>query len=62
MEYVWQSNNTVKRRVENYAKGLQKLGLGRQESVGVYGVNRPEWVSFLSKYLTVVVKSENHPI
>jgi long-chain acyl-CoA synthetase len=44
-EYVWQSSNEVKRRIENYAKGLQTLGLGRQESVGVYGVNRPEWVS-----------------
>jgi hypothetical protein len=43
--YEWQSHNTVKRRIENYAKGLQKLGLGRQESLGVYGVNRPEWVS-----------------
>jgi long-subunit acyl-CoA synthetase (AMP-forming) len=43
--YEWQSHNAVKRRIENYAKGLQKLGLGRQESLGVYGVNRPEWVS-----------------
>ncbi|KAI8575419.1 hypothetical protein K450DRAFT_261931 [Umbelopsis ramanniana AG] len=41
--YEWQSHNAVKRRIENYAKGLQKLGLGRQESLGVYGVNRPEW-------------------
>lgn len=45
MEYVWQSHNTVRRRIENYAKGLQKLGLGRQEALGIYGVNRPEWVS-----------------
>jgi long-subunit acyl-CoA synthetase (AMP-forming) len=43
-EYVWESHNTVRRRVENYAKGLKKLGLGRQEALGVYGVNRPEWV------------------
>lgn len=49
-EYVWESNNSVKRRVENYAKGLRKLGLGRQEALGVYGVNRPEWVNENSAY------------
>ncbi|KAG2181074.1 hypothetical protein INT43_008656 [Umbelopsis isabellina] len=42
-EYIWESSNSVRRRVENYAKGLSKLGLGRQEALGVYGVNRPEW-------------------
>lgn len=43
-EYVWQSHRQVRTRIENYAKGLTSLGLQRQKCLGVYSVNRPEWV------------------
>lgn len=43
-EYVWQSHPEVYKRIENYGKGLLKLGLSLQQAVGIYAVNRPEWV------------------
>lgn len=43
-EYVWQSHPEVNKRIQNYGKGLLQLGLSRQKSIGVYAVNRPEWV------------------
>jgi long-chain acyl-CoA synthetase len=46
-EYVWQSHKQVRQRIENYGKGLGHLGLGHQKSVGIYAVNRPEWVKLL---------------
>ncbi|KAI7887248.1 uncharacterized protein EV154DRAFT_520724 [Mucor mucedo] len=42
-EYVWQSHPEVRKRIENYGKGLIELGLKRQQALGVYAVNRPEW-------------------
>ncbi|KAI8341217.1 hypothetical protein BC941DRAFT_510427 [Chlamydoabsidia padenii] len=42
-EYVWQTHNQVLHRVENFGKGMVKLGLGRQEALGIYAINRPEW-------------------
>ncbi|KAL9553112.1 hypothetical protein MBANPS3_003455 [Mucor bainieri] len=42
-EYVWQSHPEIYKRIENYGKGLIQLGLKRQQAVGVYAVNRPEW-------------------
>lgn len=48
-EYVWQSHPEVRQRIENYGKGLIKLGLSRQKALGVYAVNRPEWVSSKKK-------------
>ena len=45
-EYVWQSHGEIRERIENYGKGLIQLGLGRQKAVGVYSVNRPEWVGY----------------
>lgn len=44
-EYVWQSHPQVRKRIENYGKGLIQLGLKRQQAIGVYSVNRPEWVN-----------------
>lgn len=44
-EYVWQSHKKVRARIENVAKGLTKLGLGRQQAIGLYSVNTAEWVS-----------------
>lgn len=50
-EYVWQSHPEIYKRIENYGKGLIQLGLKRQQSIGVYAVNRPEWVKYItSKY------------
>ncbi|KAI8379931.1 hypothetical protein EDC96DRAFT_492349 [Choanephora cucurbitarum] len=50
-EYVWQSHGDVRKRIENYGKGLIQLGLGRQKAVGVYSVNRPEWtITELASY------------
>lgn len=43
-EYVWQNYPQVHERIENYGKGLLKLGLTNQKAIGVYSVNRPEWV------------------
>lgn len=45
-EYVWQTHKQVRERIDNFAKGLSTLGLKRQKSLGIYSVNRPEWVSF----------------
>ncbi|ORZ21636.1 hypothetical protein BCR42DRAFT_407978 [Absidia repens] len=42
-EYVWQSHKEVRVRVENFGKGMLKLGLGRQKALGIYAINRPEW-------------------
>jgi long-chain acyl-CoA synthetase len=39
----------VYNRIDNYGKGLLKLGLSPQQAVGVYAVNRPEWVSAILK-------------
>jgi long-chain acyl-CoA synthetase len=47
-EYVWQSHPQVRKRIENYGKGLIQLGLKRQQSIGIYAVNRPEWVTIHS--------------
>lgn len=45
-EYVWSSHNEIRHRIESYGRGLVRLGLGRQEALGVYSVNRAEWVKF----------------
>ncbi|KAI8997723.1 hypothetical protein BDB01DRAFT_53055 [Pilobolus umbonatus] len=42
-EYVWQSHGAVHKRIESYGRGLIELGLKRQQALGVYSVNRPEW-------------------
>ncbi|OZJ05432.1 hypothetical protein BZG36_01610 [Bifiguratus adelaidae] len=41
--YEWQTYNEVRDRCVNFGKGLTKLGLAYQESVGFYAVNRKEW-------------------
>ncbi|CAO3594617.1 unnamed protein product [Absidia cylindrospora] len=42
-EYVWQTHKEIRVRVENFGKGMVKLGLTRQQGIGIYAVNRPEW-------------------
>jgi long-chain acyl-CoA synthetase len=44
-EYVWESHKQVKQHIENFGKGLTRLGLERQSAVGIYSVNRREWVN-----------------
>lgn len=44
-EYVWRSHKQVRQSIESYGRGLVSLGLGRQKAIGVYSINRPEWVS-----------------
>ena len=44
-EYVWRSHQQVRQSIESYGRGLVSLGLGRQKAIGVYSINRPEWVS-----------------
>jgi hypothetical protein len=43
-EYVWQNYPEVRTRIENFGKGMLHLGLKRQHAIGIYSVNRPEWV------------------
>ncbi|EIE87990.1 hypothetical protein G6F46_009930 [Rhizopus delemar] len=50
-EYEWQSYPKVNTRIENFGKGLIQLGLKRQQCIGVYSVNRPEWtITEISSY------------
>ncbi|CAO3642986.1 unnamed protein product [Cunninghamella echinulata] len=42
-EYVWESHRQVRARIENFGKGLLKLGLTRQKALGFYAINRAEW-------------------
>ena len=44
-EYVWRSHSEVRKSVESYGRGLVSLGLERQKAIGVYSINRPEWVN-----------------
>ncbi|KAI9318190.1 hypothetical protein BX666DRAFT_2026598 [Dichotomocladium elegans] len=43
LEYVWRSHREVRKSIEDFGRGLVSLGLGRQKSLGIYSVNRPEW-------------------
>ncbi|CAO3700874.1 unnamed protein product [Rhizopus stolonifer] len=50
-EYIWQSYPQVRQRIENFGQGLIHLGLKRQECLGVYAINRPEWtISEIASY------------
>lgn len=44
-EYIWETHREVKNHIENFGKGLRKLGLTRQKAIGVFSINRREWVS-----------------
>lgn len=49
-EYVWQTYPEVRTRIENFGKGMLHLGLKRQHAIGIYSVNRPEWVIHIWVY------------
>ncbi|KAJ3357616.1 Long-chain-fatty-acid--CoA ligase 6 [Allomyces javanicus] len=56
--YVWQTYNEVYKRVKNLGSGLAQRGLNRQDPVGLYSINRPEWslgqqASYMYAYTTV---------
>ncbi|CAG8467059.1 7195_t:CDS:2 [Funneliformis caledonium] len=42
--YVWQSYNTVQKRVANFGSGLRKIGLIPKEPLGFFSINNPEYV------------------
>ncbi|KAJ1555340.1 hypothetical protein HK096_003485 [Nowakowskiella sp. JEL0078] len=42
--YVWESYNEVLSHVKNFGYYLHHLGLQRQQNIGLFSVNRPEWV------------------
>ncbi|KAL1921580.1 uncharacterized protein VTP21DRAFT_11296 [Calcarisporiella thermophila] len=42
--YVWQTYDQVKRRIENMGSGLRKIGLQPEGIIGIYSVNKPEWI------------------
>ncbi|KAI8990962.1 hypothetical protein BDF20DRAFT_903877 [Mycotypha africana] len=42
-EYRWETYEQVRPHIENFGKGLLKLGLARQQTLGVYSINRREW-------------------
>lgn len=44
-EYKWETHREVRNHIENFGKGLKKLGLTRQKAIGVFSINRREWVS-----------------
>jgi long-chain acyl-CoA synthetase len=48
-EYEWETHFQVRPHIENFGKGLVKLGLERQSSLGIYSINRREWVMSIRK-------------
>lgn len=50
-EYEWETHRQVRTHIENFGKGLSALGLQRQSSLGVYSINRREWVSARTTFL-----------
>ncbi|KAI8919305.1 hypothetical protein DFJ77DRAFT_487409 [Powellomyces hirtus] len=56
--YVWQSYNEVYTRVKNLGSAFAKRGLKADSMVGLFSINRPEWViaeqaSFTQSCITV---------
>ncbi|KAJ3338251.1 hypothetical protein HDU91_001274 [Kappamyces sp. JEL0680] len=46
--YVWQSYNQVYARIKNLGSALINRGYSPEENVGLFSINRPEWV--ISEY------------
>jgi len=47
-EYVFETYERVGQRVNNLAAGLATLNIPAKANVGLYSINRPEWVCDLS--------------
>ncbi len=45
-DFVFEAYSAVKQRVSNFASGIVDMGVksGQQTYVGLYSINRPEWV------------------
>ncbi|KAJ1980505.1 medium-chain fatty acid-CoA ligase faa2 [Dimargaris verticillata] len=57
-EYEWESYNKILERVKNFGAGLIHLGLKANDTLGLYSVNRREWVigeqaSYMYEFITV---------
>ncbi|KAJ3357622.1 Long chain acyl-CoA synthetase 7 peroxisomal [Allomyces javanicus] len=56
--YVWTTWGEVYQRVKGISAGLVKLGLLPQDPVGIFAINRPEWIlaqqsCFMNAFVTV---------
>ena len=56
--YAWMSWQEADERIQNLASGLSKHGVGKDENVGLFSINRSEWVlaehaCFRQSYVTV---------
>ncbi|KAI9102624.1 hypothetical protein DFS34DRAFT_609930 [Phlyctochytrium arcticum] len=56
--YVWQTYNEIHKRVKNLAAGFAIRGLTPESAVGLFSINRPEWIiaeqaSFCNNLITV---------
>ncbi|KAI8824958.1 uncharacterized protein EV422DRAFT_564316 [Fimicolochytrium jonesii] len=56
--YVWQTYNEVNKRVKNLGSGFANRGLTVDSSVGLFSINRAEWIiaeqaAFLNSCITV---------
>ncbi|RKP27272.1 hypothetical protein SYNPS1DRAFT_12943 [Syncephalis pseudoplumigaleata] len=56
--FVWETYGQVLKRVEAIASCLSRLGATRQECIGLFSINRPEWIigeqaCFRQNYITV---------
>jgi long-subunit acyl-CoA synthetase (AMP-forming) len=50
-EYQWETHFQLKPQIEDFGKGLVSLGLERQNSLGIYSINRREWVMLSTQVL-----------
>jgi len=50
-DYVWMSYAQVGERVTAIGSGLASFDLPAQSNIGLYSINRPEWVSYSRNYL-----------
>ncbi|KAI9340406.1 hypothetical protein DFJ73DRAFT_662061 [Zopfochytrium polystomum] len=56
--YVWQTYNEVFKRVKNIGCGMAKLGLAPNSNIGLFSINRAEWIiaeqgCFMFSHVTV---------
>lgn len=47
--YQWLTYSQVKERVDNFASGLAMLQIPEKANIGIYSINRVEWVSLSIK-------------
>ena len=57
-EYVWETYEQTIQRAEGIGSGLRHLGLNPKDAIGLFSINRPEWIraeqaSFMHNFITV---------